>query len=666
MPFAHLSRRDALRLALLAGGGLISGGALAGPQGRHLHRRRRHQARREDRLCLHHHHQLAGPAHRALQCGASYAVQVYDALLGYDDAGAIAPALATPWKRVDELTVELTLRDGVTFHDGGAFDAETVVANIARLTDGGAEVSATKSFLGAVAKATAVDARTVRITTTTPDPVLFNRLTRIDMVDPAVFGNAGDKASGTGPFRVTGYTPGQRVELEAFAGSWRATDRVASATIQGIPDAGTMASALRAGEVDIAFGLGATQAEQLRSQFGILHPSAGSAAICSLISDVEPKLADPRVREALNLAINRDEFVDAGLAGYGKPSNGQLLQEGLTRLRPDHHTARASTPIAPGRCSRRPGAEGIRLNIATTAIFKSQAEIVAGYLNAVGIESEVEIQELSLFIGTLLGTSKTPLLYWQTDYFDLRDIISVTRFGPQPPQVQKHFANERYVELYQQAGTELDETKRAGLIQEMAQDPARRVRRALPGLARPGLHPQQAPRRGRHDRQLAGPAGTLRQDANEHGNLGRRGGKRPAAAAAPRRAGAAPHRGAPAAPGGHHLRHPEPALLPDAPLRRPGRGARRSRLRPRRDRARPARAGTGPSAGRAVPGLPAGHGAVRPRPVADQRPAGARPGPRPVARHRAADRGHPRDGATHRRPAPGCSPRPTTGGCRDA
>ncbi len=468
MPFAHLSRRDALRLALLAGGGLISGGALAGCK---ADTSTAGGAIKPGAKIVFASTTITNSLdpHIALSnVGRSYAVQVYDALLGYDDAGAIAPALATAWKRVDELTVELTLRDGVTFHDGGAFDAETVVANIARLTDGGAEVSATKSFLGAVAKATAVDARTVRITTTTPDPVLFNRLTRIDMVDPAVFGNAGDKASGTGPFRVTGYTPGQRVELEAFAGSWRATDRVASATIQGIPDAGTMASALRAGEVDIAFGLGATQAEQLRSQFGILHPSAGSAAICSLISDVEPKLADPRVREALNLAINRDEFVDAGLAGYGKPSNGQLLQEGMLGYDP------SITPVGfdPDRARtllKEAGAEGLRLNIATTAIFKSQAEIVAGYLNAVGIESEVEIQELSLFIGTLLGTSRTPLLYWQTDYFDLRDIISVTRFGPQPPQVQSHFDNERYVELYQQAGTELDETRRAGLIQEMAQ-----------------------------------------------------------------------------------------------------------------------------------------------------------------------------------------------------
>ena len=353
MPFAHLSRRDALRLALLAGGGLISGGALAGCK---ADTSTAGGAIKPGAKIVFASTTITNSLdpHIALSnVGRSYAVQVYDALLGYDDAGAIAPALATAWKRVDELTVELTLRDGVTFHDGGAFDAETVVANIARLTDGGAEVSATKSFLGAVAKATAVDARTVRITTTTPDPVLFNRLTRIDMVDPAVFGNAGDKASGTGPFRVTGYTPGQRVELEAFAGSWRATDRVASATIQGIPDAGTMASALRAGEVDIAFGLGATQAEQLRSQFGILHPSAGSAAICSLISDVEPKLADPRVREALNLAINRDEFVNAGLAGYGKPSNGQLLQEGMLGYDPSIPRS-ASTPIAPGRCSRRP------------------------------------------------------------------------------------------------------------------------------------------------------------------------------------------------------------------------------------------------------------------------------------------------------------------------
>ncbi|WP_238010629.1 ABC transporter substrate-binding protein [Dactylosporangium sp. AC04546] len=466
----QLTRRDLLRLAALAGGGAAAGGVLSacGADG---------TAPASADIAPNAKITFASTTitnsldpHAALSnTGRSYAVQVYDTLVQFaPDGGGFAPGLATAWKRVDDTTLELTLREGVTFHEGGAFDAAAVVANIERLTgDSSGKLTQVKGFLGTVTKASAVDARTVRITTGAPDPILLNRLTRVDIVDPSIFASSTQKASGTGPFRVTGYTPAQKIELERYAKSWRSSDRVATATLQAISDPNTLASALRSGEVDIAFGLGPTQAEQMRSSFGIKATSAGSCAICSMIPAVEPKLADPRVREAINLAVNRDEFVAAGLAGYGRPSTGQLLQPGFQGYDSSfgplpHDIAKAKQLLKDA------GAENLRLDIATTAIFKSQAETVAGYLGAVGIKSEVQLQELSAFISTLLKNSTVPLLYWQTDYFDLRDIASVSRFGPQAAGVQRHFENDEYPALYTQANKEMDATKREALIKQMA------------------------------------------------------------------------------------------------------------------------------------------------------------------------------------------------------
>ncbi len=120
-----------------------------------------------------------------------------------------------------------------------------------------------------------------------------------------------------------------KIELTRSDTSWRASESVKDLTIEAIPNPTTLASALRTGAVDIAYGLPADVVTQLEANdFTTTAQPAGSAAITSLIADAEPKLADPRVREAINMAVNRDEFVEAALGGFGTPNGSQLLQKG--------------------------------------------------------------------------------------------------------------------------------------------------------------------------------------------------------------------------------------------------------------------------------------------------------------------------------------------------
>ncbi|ROO86315.1 peptide/nickel transport system substrate-binding protein [Actinocorallia herbida] len=399
--------------------------------------------------------------------GTTFTTQVYDPLVGLGAEGKAEPALATAWKQVDDLTVEFTLREGVVFHEGGAFDAAAVVANIERVLSDNPAFAARKGEMGFLKGAEAVDAKTVRITTSEPDPVLLNRLSRLHIVDPAIFAKDPAKiASGTGPFKVAKYEVNKSIDLEAFPRSWRKPGAVASARLVAIPDSGTLTTALRSGEIDAVFGLPPAVAAQLKD-FTVQAPPAGSCAILSMIPAVEEKLGDKNVRIALNLAIDKDEFVKEGLSGFGEVPTGQLLQPGYPGYDESlkgygFDVAKAKELLAGA------GADGLTLNIATTALFKQQAEIAAGYLTAVGIKSEVIIQDLATFITSLLGKSEVPLLYWQTDYFDLKDIASVSRFGPQPKGVQSHFENDDYTSLFAKSGTELDPDARAATIREMA------------------------------------------------------------------------------------------------------------------------------------------------------------------------------------------------------
>ncbi|MGH1562363.1 ABC transporter substrate-binding protein [Mumia sp. DW29H23] len=406
------------------------------------------------------------PAAALSSVGRTYTKQVFDQLVTFDESGTLQPSLATEWKRVDDTSMDFTLREGVTFSSGAALDAEAVVANVTRVLSGDPAYATVAGRISTVKEAKAVSPEVVRIVTSTPDAILLNRMTLLDIVDPATFED--ERPAGTGPFEVADYKAGTLIELTRNDDSWRASEAVKDVTIQAIPNPTTLASALRTGAVDVAFGLPADVAAQLEgSGFTTVSKPAGSSAITSLIADVEPKLADVRVRKAINLAVNREEFVEAALGGFGTPNGSQLLQEGylgydasLPSYAFDLDEAKSLVADA--------GAEGLELPIATTALFKTQAEAVAGYLNAVGFTSEVVVQDLSAFIPTLLQKSEYPLLYWQTDYYDLRDITSVNRFGPTFPGQQPHIPVNDYQTLFTQQAGQLDEGAREADIKAMA------------------------------------------------------------------------------------------------------------------------------------------------------------------------------------------------------
>ncbi|MEV4382373.1 ABC transporter substrate-binding protein [Streptosporangium amethystogenes subsp. fukuiense] len=408
------------------------------------------------------------PAAALSNVGATFSAQVYEPLLTFGADGKLEPALATAWRVIDELTVEFTLRQGVKFHRGGAFDAAAVKANVDRLLSGDPAFAFRVGQMGTLSGAEVVGPDTVRITTDKPDPILLNRLARLAITDPAIFKEKpGSVASGTGPFKVTAYAPAKSIDLEAFPDAWRKSESVKSARIVSIPDPGTLTTALRTGEIDGAYGLPPSVAAELAGSFVVKPVPAGSCAILSMIGEVEPKLRDKRVRLALNLAVNKEEFVASGLSGYGEVPNGQLLQPGYL----GHDPSLEAFPHDPERARallKEAGAEGLTLNIATTALFKQQAEITAGYLAKVGIKCEVVIQDLSSFITSLLKKSETPLLYWQTDYVDLHDISGVNRLGPQPKGVQRHVEDEEYIKLFASSQTEMEPAKRETIIKAMA------------------------------------------------------------------------------------------------------------------------------------------------------------------------------------------------------
>ncbi|MGE0718064.1 MAG: ABC transporter substrate-binding protein, partial [Alphaproteobacteria bacterium] len=208
--------------------------------------------------------------------GLIIARHIYDGLLEKDVvAGTVKPALATAWTFVDPMTLELTLREGVKFHDGSTFDADDVVYTLETIKEAayGARYRFTVDWIDKVEK---VDAYKVRLKMARPNAAALEMLAGMLPIYPGDYfkaaGSAGMAAKpvGTGPYRLVEMSPGTRYVLERFddhfAGSIKSKPAVRRIVVRTVPEASTQYAELLAGRLDWIWRVPPDQARRLATQ----------------------------------------------------------------------------------------------------------------------------------------------------------------------------------------------------------------------------------------------------------------------------------------------------------------------------------------------------------------------------------------------------------------
>jgi ABC-type transport system substrate-binding protein len=184
---------------------------------------------------------------------------VYETLLARDAAGALIPGLATALPtQVDETTWEFTLREGVTFHDGTAFNADAVVASVDRIVRLVEEAKTQNDgFFGSLTGATKVDDFTVQITTAEQDGVLPARMYWLKIVAPGT--EASDDLSeapnGTGPYTFVERVAGDHVSLAANADYWDGAPSIPTVRYEFAEESATRLAGLSSGKYDLITNL---------------------------------------------------------------------------------------------------------------------------------------------------------------------------------------------------------------------------------------------------------------------------------------------------------------------------------------------------------------------------------------------------------------------------
>lgn len=258
--------------------------------------------------------------------GGHLLFNLYDGLVALSgDMTEITPALATSWEQVDDLTWSFTLREGVQFHNGEPFTAESVRYSIERILDPNAVRFNTD--YRQIGEVEVIDDYQVVIHTLTPDPNFLPKLTSLHMVPPEYTASVseaefGANPIGTGPYRFVSWTLGQELVLEANDNYWNGRPTVDRLVYRPIPEASTRLAELQAGTVDIIVGLNYDAIPLVEADPNLrAEANTGRRTVfmhMDLLAGAEP-LQDPRVRQAMSYAIDRELLIEAVLNGYGTP-----------------------------------------------------------------------------------------------------------------------------------------------------------------------------------------------------------------------------------------------------------------------------------------------------------------------------------------------------------
>jgi peptide/nickel transport system substrate-binding protein len=252
--------------------------------------------------------------------------QVYETLVGLDDNLNLVPQLAESWKQTSPATYVFTIRKGVKFSNGRELTADDVTGSLRRLLDpklvsnwtGQLGMSKIETTGPGQVTVTLVGPKTsfVAALAATPTSIIPIKELTDGSFDP------GKQLLGTGPFKVTGHSQNESWSLERNEHYWRpGLPKADKVTVRVMTDEAARVAALRDGSVDVTTFERPDTIRLLQNQGSVKTAVQETTDYYeSYVNAKSGIFSDPRLREALALAVDRNKIRDVALAGVGTPT----------------------------------------------------------------------------------------------------------------------------------------------------------------------------------------------------------------------------------------------------------------------------------------------------------------------------------------------------------
>lgn len=413
---------------------------------------------------------------------------LFDALTQLDERGDLVPALALSWELVAPTRWQFKLRKGVRFADGTAFDAHSAVAVIDWLRSNSGRSTVIGNELRGVTTAHALADLVLEIQTRDPDPILPKRMAGALMVEPGAWRRLGPdgfalQPIGTGPYVLERWDQRtRRARARVNPHAWRSARFVRLEFVE-LPEAAARTQALLSRDVDIAL-VEIEEIDRLEAR-GYPVIAAPSMSVMSLAFITERATAGPlqdvRVRQALNLAVDRQTIARTLLRGYGRGA-GQPAASVSFGYDPDL----PPYPYDPQRARELLVEAGYPSGFALTADVLINAfpadtliyQSMAHYLRQIGVEVTLRLITFPQYLRNLQRNAFTGDAFGATwnsaPYNDAtRPMESFSCNRPRPFFCDRSLANQ-----LETASTILDDDARLAALRHVA----RSYREAAPAL----------------------------------------------------------------------------------------------------------------------------------------------------------------------------------------
>ena len=400
----------------------------------------------------------------------SVASHLWDTLTFLNDELKIEPHLAESWRLINNFTWEVTLRQGITFHNGEPFNARAARASIERAQSmpGSLEVFAHDVRIEQVE---VVDDYVLRIMTADPVSNLPYHLASVEMLPPAYYAETdprqlADAPVGSGPYRVIEWVPGDQVVLEAVPSYWKGPPSRERLVFRTVVRAEDRLAALRSGEMVLVTGLEPAHAAQRDLAPARVEAIASTQRMLVGIHVTEGSpLEDRRVRQALNYALDVQQIINDWLQGYGERYGSWVNP-------PGNDPTLSPWPYDPDR-ARTLLAEAGYPNGFVTALYAPGgvytqgvdiAQAIAEQWGQVGVTAKVEVVDWVTYVRDLLSDPPPLFLLAMNSRGDaLDDVANLSAdfaFNP------TGWRDERFEQSLRRAASSFNEASRSRFLNE--------------------------------------------------------------------------------------------------------------------------------------------------------------------------------------------------------
>jgi peptide/nickel transport system substrate-binding protein len=342
--------------------------------------------------------------------GILAARMIWDQLIERDpDTFEYKAGLATAWRWIDDLTLELDLRQGVTFHNGQPFNADDVVYTFNFAVDPANKVL-NMTNVGWMKSTEKIDPYKVRIHLKAPFPAALEYLAGPMPIYPhkyyAEVGAQGmaRKPIGTGPYLVESLEPGKSIVFVKNANYWEGSARgkpsIGKVVQRFIPEKTTQIASLLSGDLDLMWYVPPDQVDSLKAVPGLTVSAGETMRVGYIYFDAAGRsgdnpLKDVRVRRAIAHAIDREQFTRTFFGSEARvlaapcfPTQFGCYQEGA---RYDFNLAKAKALMA----------EAGYPNGFDTELFafrpRQWDDALAGYMRTIGVRARISMLQYPAF-----------------------------------------------------------------------------------------------------------------------------------------------------------------------------------------------------------------------------------------------------------------------------